>query len=85
MAVYSNCYGFNAATFPRGYDAAEPYQIDKRENVYYARFHNEDVTAIQRCTKDGDFITQEWAWGKWADRTTLTYVPINQLIKITDD
>lgn len=84
MAKYINCFGFNAASYPTGYDAVEPYLLDKHDNVYYACFNNDDVTAIQRCTKNGDLLKQEWAYGKWADRETLTYVPINQLIKVED-
>ena len=57
-----------------------PYQVDDQGDVTYVCFFDTPKRAIHRI-KDGKV---EVAYGAWADRATLTYGPVNELITVED-
>ncbi len=57
-----------------------PYVIDDQGDVTYVCFFDSPKRAIHRI-KDGKV---EVAYGAWADRATLTYGPVNELITVED-
>ncbi|MBQ9501783.1 MAG: hypothetical protein IJU70_06480 [Lentisphaeria bacterium] len=59
----------------------EPYIVEERSGVTYICYTDEPQRAIRRITEttsEGVTTTViEIAYGAWADRTTLTYRPVN--------
>lgn len=77
-----DCYGNR---FPhKGFEQKRPYMVnDDGNGVIYMCYSDAAVKPIIRVTDDGNgTITQEWAYGSWADKATLTYVPINNMIEV---
>ena len=57
-----------------------PYIIDEQDDVTYICFFNTPRRAIHRVT-DGKV---EVAYGAWADRATLDYGPVNELLTVEE-
>lgn len=60
------------------------YKTDVNGNVTYICYDADTKTEIRRITTEGTVTTIEFSFGKWADRATLTYVPINAAYEVTE-
>ena len=62
------------------------YQVDAsaEDGTVYIRYANDNICAITRISTADGVTTIEWAYGAWADRASLTYVPINEAIVVED-
>lgn len=78
-----------------GFDEKNPFFMEKELSPYivlpagdvtYLCFRNTTPRAIHRVTKDPATgqVTTEWAWGAWADRATLAYRPINEVLEVNE-
>ena len=59
-----------------------PYIVDirKDDNIMYLCYTGTEKRIIEKCTIDetnGQLFKMEKAYGRWEDRETLNYVPIN--------
>lgn len=71
-------YGFEAVSIYFQRRQLQPYRIAEDGDVTYICFSDEAVRPIHRVTKSNGETVVEWAYGAWADRATLDYIPINQ-------
>ena len=71
-------YGFEAMSVDFHRRKLQPYRVAEAGDVTYLCFDNGDLRPIHRITKTGSETVIEWAFGAWADRATLSYLPINQ-------
>jgi len=57
----------------------KPYQTDKKNppTMYWRYQSGNGAVLVERITIEDGISTHEKALGAWADRATLTYVPIN--------
>lgn len=57
----------------------QPYMVETTEegNIVYKCYTDNAMRIIIRTTIDGALTTTEKAFGAWANRATLLYVPIN--------
>lgn len=77
-----DCYGFEAtSTFFRR-KKLQPYRVAESGQTTYLCFDDNENRPIHRITKANGETVIEWAYGKWNERTTLFYVPINQTLEV---
>lgn len=68
----------NIRSYARFIPEPLPYIVDaSTEGVTYICFDAGAKRAIRRITESDGVTTIEWAWGAWANRASLSYVPIN--------
>lgn len=71
-------YGFEATSVDFHKRKLQPYRVAETGDITYLCFGDGDLRPIHRITKTGSETVIEWAYGAWADRATLSYLPINQ-------
>ena len=69
-----DCYGRDIH-FPAPKPVA--YKVATDGDYTYVCYSSQDPCAIMRIDSS-DGVTLTWAYGAWADRATLTYIPIDQ-------
>jgi len=80
-----DCYGFEASSQWFRRKQLDVYLMKEHEGVFYLCFGPQTLRPIHRIDKDTNGVTrQTWAFGKWEDAETLTYIPINQTREIAD-
>lgn len=63
-----------------------PYLTDSGESVTYLKYSGSDPSPIMRVKTSGSLTEITIAYGEWAKRTSLTYIPCNDLLEGgTDD
>lgn len=69
---------------PRGDgDIPTEYMIDEATaGTKYVCFDDADKRVIWRYKTEGSVTTVEFGYGAWAQRSSLTYVPINGQLEI---
>ena len=81
-----NCYGDRAdgSAMERGL-AREPSGSKRIGGTTYLRFAPRSPAPIHRLSVDEDGIVRhEWAYGKWADAKTLSYVPLETTLEVQE-
>lgn len=88
--VYFDRWGGFQGNVPSAPGEKSPYIISEEGAVKYIRFEPDDADGkcvIQRVTETNSGSATETkiehAYGAWADRASLTYVPINEAIPVT--
>lgn len=71
-------YGFEATSIYYQRRQLQPYRVAENGDVTYICFTDAARRPIHRITKNATETVIEWAYGAWADRATLPYIPINQ-------
>lgn len=65
------------------HETIEPYMVDaSTAGTTYICYFNTPDRIIRKITDDNGITTIEFSWGAWDDRTTLTYIPINEAMEI---
>ncbi len=75
-------YGFEATSVYFHRRKLQPYRIAEAGSVTYLCFDDGEKRPVHRITKTDTETVIEWAYGMWADRATLNYVPINQTLEV---
>ncbi len=75
-------YGFEATSEYFHRRMLQPYRVAETEGVTYICFDAAPRRPIHRVTKTAAETVVEWAYGAWADRETLVYVPINRTLEV---
>ena len=75
-------YGFEATSVDFHRRKLQPYRVAEAGDITYLCFDNGDLRPIHRITKTDTETVIEWAYGAWADRVSLNYVPINQTLEV---
>lgn len=83
MKVQIDCYGFEAGSEGFQRRRLEAYLIKTDGGVVYACFGKGDSRPIHRIDKDPDgCVRVMWAYGKWNEAESLSYIPINETMNI---
>lgn len=73
-------------TFRNNANKPSAYEIDTAtDGVVYLRYDDEDESVITRITTADNVTVIKIAFGAWASRASLEYVPVNQLLTVTTD
>jgi len=75
-------YGFEATSEYFHRRKLQPYRIAENGAVTYLCFDDAPLRPIHRVTKTATETVVEWAYGAWAERESLVYVPINQTLEV---
>ena len=70
-------YGFEATSIHFHRRKLQPYRVAEAGSVTYLCFDDGEKRPVHRITKTDVETVIEWAYGIWANRETLAYVPIN--------
>lgn len=75
-------YGFEATSMYFQRRKLLPHRIAEVNGITYMCFDDRALRPIHRITKTTSDTIIEWAYGDWADRANLNYVPINQTLEV---
>ena len=75
-------YGFEATSVHFHHRKLQPYRVAETGSVTYLCFDDGEKRPVHRITKTDTETVIEWAYGTWADRAILNYVPINQTLEV---
>lgn len=68
---------------PRQFPVPDTYQVDQvSDSLTYIRYFDTNPCMIRRVLVQGTVTTIAKCMGDWTNRTTQTYIPINQDIII---
>ena len=86
--VNINKYGWPLVAWPVPDEAWHWYEqfyiVDETtQNTKYMCFADTEERVIWRETKNQGVTTLEFSWGKWSDKTNLTYHPIHGSCPVT--
>lgn len=78
-----DCYGFEATSqFFRRKELAA-HLLKRVDGILYVCFGDGERRPIHRLDRDEHgHVRLSWAYGKWDEAESLSYVPINQTIEI---
>ena len=80
-----DCYGFEATSQWFKRRSLKPHLIRESDGVLYISFGYSPHGPIHRIDRDPDGnLRLMWAYGNFADRETLRYVPINETLEIKE-
>ena len=83
MKVQIDCYGFEATSEGFQKRKLEPYLVKNDGGIIYACFCGGEMRPIHRIDHDPDgCVRVMWAYGRWAEAETLSYVPINETLMV---
>lgn len=65
-------------------DDLRPYIVDASGEVTYICYFDTPRRAIHRLSTVNGVTSCHWAYGRWEDRASLTYIPINEPMEVED-
>ncbi len=78
-------YGFPANSRYFRCKKLKPYRVEYAEdNIIYLCFSANTPCAIHKITLTDSGCLQEWTYGDWSQRATLSYSPISEQLDVTD-
>ena len=81
-----NCYGerTESATYDKN-PPRQPLETKDSGGATYLRFGEGERVPIHRLTVGANgIVRREWAYGKWEDAETLSYVPATETMEVDE-
>lgn len=81
--VQIDCYGFEATSEFFKRKELDAHLLKRTEGILYVCFGDGEERPIHRLDRDEHgSLRLMWAYGKWDDAETLSYIPINETMQI---
>lgn len=80
-------YGWSPTEKPAAYLVDAP-DANTTYIAYWEQYHtngDERKQAVKKISVNGTETQIQWAWGKWSERTSLTYMCINREYETDED